>query len=164
MNQHSHGKIINSRQSNMNYCATYLNSIFFLGVHCRSPEGHRGRKWASWTEEYLSFGPQWVRTWQLLLTLSRPRCVFGHCICVNWVKKFHLIKLVHVPFVRYFRTLFWDDVTIFWDENLLWFFSFFKVSYEIYFEAKSRLRKGCVISLILQQYILFFFDPAIRKK
>ena len=60
----------------MNYCATYLNSIFFLGVHCRSPEGHRGRKWASWTEEYLSFGPQWVRTWQLLLTLSRPRCVF----------------------------------------------------------------------------------------
>ena len=57
-NQQSDGKIIDSRQSNMNYCATYLNSIFFLGVHCRSPEGQRGRNWASWTEEYLSFGPQ----------------------------------------------------------------------------------------------------------
>ena len=55
----------------------------------------------------------------------------------------HEQKLVRVRFVGYFCTLIWDDVTIIWDENLLWFFS---VSYEIYFEANLRLRKGCVIS------------------
>jgi hypothetical protein len=25
------------------------------------------------------------------------------------------------PLLQYFRTLFWDDITIFWDENLLLF-------------------------------------------
>ena len=68
-----------------------LTLFFSLGAHCRSPEGQRRRKWASWTEEYLSFGPQWVRTWQLLLTLSRPRCVFGHCIYYLGQKSFHLL-------------------------------------------------------------------------
>ena len=29
------------------------------------------------------------------------------------------LKLVHVLlFVRYFRTLLWDDITIIWDENI----------------------------------------------
>jgi hypothetical protein len=27
------------------------------------------------------------------------------------------------PFVQYFRTLFWDDITIIWDENIVYFFN-----------------------------------------
>ena len=33
------------------------------------------------------------------------------------------LKLVHV---RYFRTLFWDDITIIWDENIVYFFNWEK--------------------------------------
>ena len=30
------------------------------------------------------------------------------------------------PFVRYFRTLFWDDITIIWDENIVYLFNWEK--------------------------------------
>ena len=32
------------------------------------------------------------------------------------------LKTCSCPFVKYFRTLFWDDVTIIWDENIVFFF------------------------------------------
>ena len=31
-------------------------------------------------------------------------------------------KTCSCPFVRYFRTVFWDDITLIWDENIVYFF------------------------------------------
>ena len=31
-------------------------------------------------------------------------------------------KTCSCPFVLYFCTLFWDDITIIWDENIVYFF------------------------------------------
>ena len=36
------------------------------------------------------------------------------------------VKTCSCPFVRYFRTLFWDDITIIWDENIVYFFNWEK--------------------------------------
>ena len=33
------------------------------------------------------------------------------------------LKTCSYPFVRYFRTLSWDDITIIWDENIVYFFN-----------------------------------------
>ena len=37
-----------------------------------------------------------------------------------------LYKTCSCPFVRYFRTLFWDDIIIIWDENIVYFFNWEK--------------------------------------
>ena len=36
-------------------------------------------------------------------------------------------KTFSFPFVRYFRILFWDDITIIWDENIVYFFNWEKI-------------------------------------
>ena len=33
------------------------------------------------------------------------------------------LKTCSYHFVRYFRTLFWDDITIIWNENIVYFFN-----------------------------------------
>ena len=39
------------------------------------------------------------------------------------ISKGEIQKTCSCPFVRYFRTLFWDDITIIWNENIVYFFN-----------------------------------------
>jgi hypothetical protein len=74
-------------------------------------------------------------------------------------------KTCSCPIVRYFRMLFWDNITIFWDKNSLWFFSFFKLFLWKKNFSKFHSYKGCMISLKkFHGNLFFFFDSAERKK
>ena len=39
------------------------------------------------------------------------------------LKFFRVLIVTICPFVQYFRTLFWDDIMIIWDENIVYFYN-----------------------------------------
>ena len=55
-------------------------------------------------------------------------CIIGVCkiqlsVVLSWG---WCAKTCSCPFVRYFRTLLWDDITLIWDENIVYFFDWEK--------------------------------------
>ena len=61
----------------------------------------------------INFHPKisYQRTWTSLKTLE----ILGLQLKCN--------ETCSCPLLLYFGTLLWDDITIFWDENLLWFWT-----------------------------------------
>ena len=63
---------------------------------------------------------------QIAQKVVRYHCGRNFQILSKSYDAFYHPKTCSCPFVRYFRTLFWDDITIIWDENIVYFFNWEK--------------------------------------
>ena len=74
---------------------------------------------ASWKNKFMAY-PRLSGEIQTL----ESNCKFETCKLKTGEHIFsQSLKTCSCPFVRYFRTLFWDDITIIWDENIVYFFN-----------------------------------------